>query len=218
VDTLLRNRWWTFAVRAVAAALFGSMVLARQDLSLVDFSRWFGVAAVANGLLALAATVVRFDAGNPWGDPNWDGTPTYAIDPSWRSLAAEAVMSFVTGAVVLVTPITGERALFGLIAGWAVATGIAQALTAGQLQRLATGWQAMAFAAVVCFAAGLTLVAASEATATARMTVVASAALIEAAMLAAIAGPLLRSWRDAAEPVAVQVPVVVLVPARSARR
>ena len=218
MDTLLRNRWWTFAVRAVAAALFGSMVLARQDLSLVDFSRWFGVAAVVNGLLALGATVIRFDAGNPWGDAGWDGTPTYAIDPHWRSLAAEAVLSFVTGAVVLVTPITGERALFGTIAGWAVAAGIAQALIAGQLQRLATGWQAMAFAAVVSFAAGLTLVAASGATATARMTVVASAALIEAAMLAAIAVPLLRSWRDAAEPLAVQVPAVVLVPARSARR
>jgi uncharacterized membrane protein HdeD (DUF308 family) len=218
MDTLLRNRWWTFAVRALALAVFGIAVLARQDLSPVDFSRWFGAAAVISGLLALRATVVRFDAGNPWGDPNWDGTPTYTIDLPWRSLAAEGVASFAAGVLILVTPVTSTRTLFGLIAGLALVTAVAQVLTAGQLQRFAEGSQAMAFAAVLSLAAGLTLIAASGATATARMTVVASAALIEAAALAAIAVPLLRWERVTPAPVLVQVRAADLHPGRSTRR
>jgi uncharacterized membrane protein HdeD (DUF308 family) len=202
MDTLLARRWWAFPIRALTAALFGSAVLAQHGLVLSDFSRWFGIAAVVNGLFALGATVVSFDAGNPWGDPGWDGTPTFAVDPAWRGLVAEGVVSFVTGVVVLVTPITSDRALFGLIAALAFATAIAQALTAGQLQRLAAGWQAMTSAAVVSFSTGLTLIltASSGATATARMTVVAVAALIEAAILVAIGAALRRLARAPATP------------------
>jgi uncharacterized membrane protein HdeD (DUF308 family) len=213
MDTLLAKHWCAFAIRALTAAFFGSAVLARHDLALADFSRWFGIAAVVNGLLALGVTVVRFDAGNPWGDPCWDGTPTFAIDPAWRGLVAEGVVSFVTGVVVLVTPITSGRTLFGMIAGLAFATAIAQALTASQLQRRAAGWQAMAFAAVVSFSTGLTLTlaASSGATATARMTVVAVAALAEAAILVAIGAALRRLAQATATPSRVTVLAADLV-------
>jgi uncharacterized membrane protein HdeD (DUF308 family) len=192
VDTLLGNRWGTFALRAAVAALFGGAVLAQQDLSLGDFSRWFGVAVVVNGLLALGATVVRFEAGNPWGDPGWDGTPTFAIDPPWRPLAAEGVLSFVTGLVVLVTPVTRERPLFGVIAAVALAAGVAQGLTAVQLDRLAAGWVAMGICAAVSIGTGVLVLATDALASPDRMKIVAVAALVEAAALTAI-GAELRS-------------------------
>jgi uncharacterized membrane protein HdeD (DUF308 family) len=217
VDTLLSNRWWTFSVRALAVALFGIAVLARENRPLVEFSRWFGIAAVVSGLLTLCATVVRFDAGNPWDDPNWDGIPTFTLDLSWRPLTVQGALSFVTGAVVLVTPITSARPLFAIIAGLALTTALCQVLTAGQLQRLATGWQAMTLAAVISFCSGLTLAASSGAAATTRMTIVAGSALIEAAALVVVAVLLERSLRVAPAPLVVQVHAVELLPGRTAR-
>jgi uncharacterized membrane protein HdeD (DUF308 family) len=197
MDTVIRSRWWTFIARAGVTALVGIAVLARQDLSLEDFSRWFGVAAVVNGLLALGATVVRFAAGNPWGDPGWDGTPTFAIDPAWRPLAAEGVLSFVTGLVLLVTPVTGERALFALVAALALAAGIAQAMTAEKLERLAAGWEAMGVCAVVSLGMGVFVAASSGLAADDRMKVVGGAALVEAAAFVAIGAALRRLDRTA---------------------
>jgi uncharacterized membrane protein HdeD (DUF308 family) len=215
MDTLLINRWWTFVARAVVAGLFGGAVVARQDPSLADFSQWFGIAAVVNGLVALGATVVGFDAGNPRGDPGWDGTPTFAIDPPWRPLAAEGVLSFVTGLVVLVTPVMGERTLFWVIASLALAAGVTQALTAVQLERLAAGWQAMAVCAAVSFAAGVFAVA-SGLSVTDRMRVVAAAALVLAVAFVAIGAALRRLGRTLSIPRGTTLLAASLIqPARS---
>jgi uncharacterized membrane protein HdeD (DUF308 family) len=218
VDTLLDSRWWTFAVRALVAALLGVAVLTRQDLSTHEFSRWFGVYAMVNGLLALRATVRSFDAGNPWGDPGWDGTPTYTIDLAWRAVAAEGVLSFVVGFVALVAPIRSDRVLFGVIAGAAFAIAVAQALAARALRDLATGGWAMALAATVSVAAGLVLVASPGAAATDRMAVVGGAALAEGALLVAIAAALRRWWQATAVPRPALVLAVVPVARERARR
>jgi hypothetical protein len=41
--------------------MFASKVLSQLDRSLVDFSRWFRIAAVVNGLLALWVTLLAVD-------------------------------------------------------------------------------------------------------------------------------------------------------------
>jgi hypothetical protein len=129
VETLLRLRWWPFAVRALVAVLFGIAILAWQDRSLV-----------------------------------------------------------------------------------------AQALTAGQLRRYAEGWQATAFAAAISYATSLALIPAPGAKVTVRMTVVASAALIEAAVLAANVVPLARWERVVPTSQLVQVRESDLHPGRSTWR
>jgi uncharacterized membrane protein HdeD (DUF308 family) len=217
MDSLLSQRWWTFAVRALVAALFGSAILTRQSVSLHEFSRWFGIAALLIGPLALYAAVRRADAGNPWGDPGWDGTSTYWLDPAWRAVAAEGVASGVAGFIVLVAPIADEQVLFGIIAGAAFAVAVAQGLAAAEFSSLAAGGWAMSLSAAVSVATGLVLVGMHGSAAIDRMRVVGAAALIEAVLLAAIAVPLQRRWSIASAPRLVPVRAVALVPERTVR-
>lgn len=217
MDTLFSQRWWTFAVRALVTTLLGSAILSRQTVSLDEFSRWFGIAAMVNGAFALIAAVRQADAGNPWGDPSWDGTPTYWIDPAWRAVAAEGVVSGVAGFVVLVAPIANAQVLFGVIAGWAFAIAVAQVLAAREFSSLAIGGWSMALTAAVSVITGLVLLALHGNAAIDLMRVVGGASLVTAALMAAIALPLRRWWSTAALPQPVPVRMVAVVPERTAR-
>jgi hypothetical protein len=156
--------------------------------------------------------VVRFDAGNPWGDPGWDGTPTFAIDPPWRPLLVEGVLSFVVGLVVLVTPVTGERALFATIAVLAFGVGITQTLTAERLGRLAEGAEAMGIGAAVSFGTGVLALATDSLAVDDRMNAVAVAALIEAAAFVAVGAGLRRLDRSVPVPRGTTVLAAELIP------
>jgi uncharacterized membrane protein HdeD (DUF308 family) len=197
--------------------LLGSAILTRQTVSLHEFSRWFGIAAMVNGPLALYAVVRRADAGNPWGDPGCDGTPTYWLDAGWRAVAAEGVVSGVAGFVVLVSPIANDRTMFGIIAGAAFALAVAQALAAREFPADATGERAMALTAAVSAATGFVLIGMHGSAESDRMRVVGGAALIVAVLLAAIAVPLQRRWSAASAPQLVPVRAAALVPERTVR-
>jgi hypothetical protein len=168
----------------------------------------------------LLATVVRFDAGNPWGDPAWDGVPTYEIDPSWRPLAAEGMVGIVSGLVILITPVTGEQTLFVLIAAFAFASGVCQALSANQLGRLATGSAAMAVCAAISFAGCVIAIGTNYVALDDRIDALAGAAVVAAVALAAVGVSLVRQCRVAAVPRGTTVlaaelvdPVKVVLPA-----
>jgi uncharacterized membrane protein HdeD (DUF308 family) len=218
MNTVLYRHWWTFAVRAVAAALFGIAVVTRPDLSPLELSRWFGAYALVDGILAVIAAVRRFDAGNPWGDPGWDGQPTFAIDRAWRPLVAEGTLSVVAGFTVLAWPIVGDRALLAAIAGRFLATAVAQALSADRLRLSAVAGAAMALIAAVSAAAGLVLVAPPEAGATDRSGVIGGAALVTAVLLPVIAAALWRQERSVTAPRLAPVRVAAPVDGGRVRR
>ena len=135
LDVLSRN-WWTFAVRGVAAVIFGVLALAMPGIALVVLVFLFGAYAFVDGVFALIGAVREAEAHN-----------------RWAHLLFVGIFGILVGAITFFFWQITAFALLYLIAAWAVVTGILELVGAFELRRHLPGdlWWVLAGLASIAF-------------------------------------------------------------------
>jgi uncharacterized membrane protein HdeD (DUF308 family) len=118
------HNWPLMAARGGLAALFGLALLAWSEATLVTVVALFGVYAIADGGLALAAA----------------GRGRLRVVEAWP-VALEGVVSVALGVVALAAPLTLPRDLVITLALWGIATGLVEIVYAARFPRTtAASW------------------------------------------------------------------------------
>jgi uncharacterized membrane protein HdeD (DUF308 family) len=137
LEALARN-WGWLLFRAIISAVYGTMALLWPQMSLVAFVLLFGLYAVVDGIAALAIAIdVKALSG-------------------FGSLVFEAFVRIGGGLVAMGSPgvvVTFPR----FLAGWAILTGVAEAVVAIALRRELAGEWPLPFAGTVSVIVGLSL-------------------------------------------------------------
>ena len=116
LHALARN-WWLVLLRGICAVLFGVLAFVMPGVTLVTLVLLYGVYAMADGLLALAAAVMGGAAA-----PRW-----------W--LAVVGLLGIAAGAVTFLYPVMTATLLLLFIAGWAIAMGAMEIIGAIRLRK-----------------------------------------------------------------------------------
>jgi uncharacterized membrane protein HdeD (DUF308 family) len=135
LDVLSRN-WWAFAIRGVAAVLFGILALAIPGIALVVLVLLFGAYAFVDGVFALIAALRQAEAHE-----------------RWAHLLFVGIFGVLVGAITFFFWQITAFALLYLIAAWAVVTGILELVAAFELRRHLPGdlWWVLAGLASIAF-------------------------------------------------------------------
>jgi uncharacterized membrane protein HdeD (DUF308 family) len=133
-----RWRWWTLALRGVAAILFGILSVFAPGLTFVSLVLLFGVYAVVDGVLALTLA-------------------TRPVGPR-LVLVARGLVSIVIGIVTMLVPGITGLALLLVIAAWAIVSGILEIVTAIQLRKQIEGEWLLALEGILSVAFGVLFV------------------------------------------------------------
>jgi len=173
---MLADRWRTLVLRGVAAVIFGVLTFIAPGASLFALVVLFGAYAIVNGFLNLVLA-----ARTPGGEPRWG------------SLVFESIASIFAGALTLLWPGITALVLLLVIAGWAIATGIAQVIAAVRLRKQIRGEWLLALSGVLSVAFGVLLLLFPRAGALAVVIWIGAYAIAFGALLIAL-GLRLRSW------------------------
>lgn len=133
-----RDNWWIVVMRGALSVGAGVVALLWPAAALLAMAALFGLFAFVNGVFALA-TALRYRGGYGHGG----------------LLALQGVLGISAGLMAFVYP---DAALFALViaaAGWAVATGALELLTAVRLRRELRGEWMLALAGVLSIAFGV---------------------------------------------------------------
>jgi uncharacterized membrane protein HdeD (DUF308 family) len=114
----LADNWWLLFLRGVAAIVFGILAFFWPGLTLLTLTLLWGIYALADGLLALWATIAAK------GDmaPRW-----------WLGLTG--VIGVLAGLVAFIYPGTTTLVLLMFIAAWAIIIGLLQLWGAIEFRR-----------------------------------------------------------------------------------
>jgi uncharacterized membrane protein HdeD (DUF308 family) len=110
-------RWWTVALRGVAAILLGLFSLFLPGVTFVSLVIVFGIYAIVDGVLALTVAARVAEA------------------PGSGSVVARGIASIVAGIIALVWPGITALVLLLVIASWALVSGILEIVTAVRLRK-----------------------------------------------------------------------------------
>ena len=110
-------RWWTIALRGVAAIIFGIVSLFAPETAFLSLVLLFGVYAIVDGVLALSIGTTR--AGQSRG-----------------MIIARGLVSIAAGAVALILPRMTAIVLLFVIAAWAIVSGILEIVSAVRMRKL----------------------------------------------------------------------------------
>jgi uncharacterized membrane protein HdeD (DUF308 family) len=113
----LAQSWWLYALRGIAAVIFGVLALASPGTTLLALVLVFAFYAIADGVLAVIVAFQMQNAVNRW------------------VVLLEGLAGIVIGIVALVYPLLTAEALLLLIAFWAVFTGVMEIVAAIRLRR-----------------------------------------------------------------------------------
>ena len=116
------HNWWTFAVRGVAAIIFGVLALIWPGQMLQALVLVFGAYALVDGVFAMFA-----------------GIAARGYFERWWAVLLEGVAGVVIGLLTFFWPNITALVLLYFIAAWALITGIFEIVAAIQLRREITG-------------------------------------------------------------------------------
>ena len=116
------NNWWMFAVRGVAAVIFGILALIWPGQTLQALVLVFGAFALVDGIFAVIASIAALGTFDRW----------------WAVLL-EGMVGVVIGLLTFFWPNITALVLLYFIAAWALITGIFEIVAAIQLRRVITG-------------------------------------------------------------------------------
>jgi uncharacterized membrane protein HdeD (DUF308 family) len=116
---LISRDWWVFALRGVAAILFGVLAFASPGITLATLILLFGAYAFVDGV-ALLIALARGEAG--------------ARRHAW-AVGIMGVLGIVASIVTFVWPGVTALSLLYLVAIWAIAMGVFQVVAAIALRR-----------------------------------------------------------------------------------
>jgi uncharacterized membrane protein HdeD (DUF308 family) len=116
--TTLAKNWWLIVLRGVLAILFGLSAFLWPGLTLLVLITMFGVYAIVDGVVALVS-----------------GVKQVKNSPRWWVFLLEGLVSIGAGVAALIWPGLATAVLLGLIAGWAIITGVFEIIAAVRLRR-----------------------------------------------------------------------------------
>lgn len=136
---LVARDWWVFAIRGIAAIVFGVLAFIWPETTLTVLVFLFGAYALVDGL-ALLVALIRGDA--------------VARRNSW-AVGIMGVVGIIAGVVTFMWPGLTALSLLYLVAFWAIATGVFQIVAAIALRRELEGefWMALGGVASIVFGA-----------------------------------------------------------------
>src|SRR5512139_3036178 len=113
------SNWWMFAVRGVAAVIFGVLALIWPGQTLQALVLVFGAFALVDGIFAVFA-----------------GIAARGTFDRWWAVLLEGIAGVVIGLLTFFWPNITALVLLYFIAAWALITGIFEIVTAIQLRRV----------------------------------------------------------------------------------
>jgi uncharacterized membrane protein HdeD (DUF308 family) len=139
---LISRDWWVFALRGVAAILFGVLAFASPGVTLATLVLLFGAYAFVDGV-ALLIALARGEAG--------------ARRHAW-AVGIMGVLGIVASIVTFVWPGITALSLLYLVALWAITMGVFQVVAAIALRREIEGEFWMGLGGVMSVVFGVSLV------------------------------------------------------------
>ena len=140
--SLISRDWWIFALRGVAAILFGILAFAAPELTLATLVLLFGAYAFVDGV-ALLIALARGEAS--------------ARRNAW-AVGIMGVLGIVASIVTFVWPDITALSLLYLVAIWAITMGVFQVVTAIALRRELEGEFWMGLGGVMSVVFGILLI------------------------------------------------------------
>jgi uncharacterized membrane protein HdeD (DUF308 family) len=121
LEQISRN-WWMFAVRGVAAVIFGLLALIWPGQTMLALVLVFGAYALVDGIFAVFA-----------------GIASRRYFERWWAVLLEGIVGIIVGLLAFSWPNITALVLLSLIAAWALITGILEIVAAIQFRRVITG-------------------------------------------------------------------------------
>jgi uncharacterized membrane protein HdeD (DUF308 family) len=137
----LAQSWWLYALRGVAAIIFGVLAFASPGTTLLALVLVFAFYAIADGVLAIIVAFQMKEAVNRW------------------VVLLEGLAGIVVGVVALAYPLLTAEVLVLLIAFWAVFTGVMEIIAAIRLRREIDNEWALILTGILSVILGVILVA-----------------------------------------------------------
>jgi uncharacterized membrane protein HdeD (DUF308 family) len=137
--TLARN-WWLLVLRGIAAVLFGVLALLWPGATLASLVLLFGIYSLVEGVTSLVLAFMRAEGR----------TGTWVL---------HALVGIGAGILTFVYPGITAIALYAIIAGWAIATGIVEIFVASELRDAGGDVGTVVFAGILSILFGTLLIA-----------------------------------------------------------
>ena len=138
---MLAENWWIFAVRGVAAILFGVLAFVWPGETIIVLALLFGAYALVDGVVLLAS-LIRGDAA--------------ARRNAW-AVGIMGVLGIVAGIISVLVPQITALALLYVVAAWSIILGITQIFAAIRLRREIEGELWMGLSGLISLLFGLYL-------------------------------------------------------------
>lgn len=169
IDMELSSRhWWTFALRGIAAILFGILAFAWPDITLAVLVLFWGAYALVDGVLSLVSAF-RTTQDHRWG------------------LLLEGLVGIGAGIVTFLWPDVTTLALLYIIAAWALITGVLEVVAAFRLRKVIHDEWWLAIGGIASIVFGVLMLVMPAAGALALVWLIASYAIVFGALLIALA-------------------------------
>ena len=139
LEKISRN-WWMFALRGVAAIIFGVVAFAQPEQALQALVLVFGAYALVDGIFAMFA-----------------GIAARGYFERWWAMLLEGMVGVVIGLLTFFWPNITTLVLLYSIAAWALITGIFEIVAAIQLRRVITGEWMMILGGLLSILFGVSL-------------------------------------------------------------
>jgi uncharacterized membrane protein HdeD (DUF308 family) len=175
--------WWTLVLRGLVAVVFGLVAFVWPGITLTALVFLFGAYALIDGAFAIVA-----------------GIRAPKEYKRWWVVLIEGILSVIAGVIAFTVPGITALFLLGLIAGWAIFTGVLEIIAAIQMRKYITGEWLMVLTGVLSVVFGVLLLLNPFAGALAVVWIIGAYAIVFGVLLIAL-GVRLRGLESSAHQV-----------------
>lgn len=133
------RNWWTLALRGLLAVIFGVLAFVWPGITLLSLVFLFGAYAIVDGVFAIVAGVRRRE------------------QKRWWLLFIQGILGVIAGILAFTLPGMTALILLGLIAGWALFSGVLEIVAAIQMRKYITGEWLLALSGIASVLFGVLL-------------------------------------------------------------
>jgi uncharacterized membrane protein HdeD (DUF308 family) len=134
----LTKNWWLIVLRGVLAILFGLAAFMMPSLAWLALIVLFGTYAILDGVFAMMSGLI-----------------SSKYSPRWWVFFLEGLVSLAAGVIAVLRPDLATAVFIGIIAAWAILTGILEIVAAIRLRREIRNEWMLAFGGFVSLAFGI---------------------------------------------------------------